>query len=174
MVDVLLPQHLNGPLGGPRQLLVNVDIGVVIGNIFIGYVDIAPGQPQNFAHAQRTGKGQVHCYIELAVRTLVQGGADHIGGPDVPLLVFHFGQYHIVKGVLGNQLPPNRLLEGAAEKFDDLLDGSVGDKLRFGMVRLGVHRRGFLQSLDVLVHHPRGDVLHLHVPDDGVDVVGNQ
>ena len=42
------------------------------------------------------------------------------------------------------------------------------------MVRPGVHRRGFLQGLDVLVHHPRGDVLHLHIPDDGVDVVGNQ
>ena len=38
----------------------------------------------------------------------------------------------------------------------------------------GVHRRGFLQSLDVLVHHPCGDILHLHIPDDGVDVVGNQ
>ena len=174
MVDVLLPQHLNGPLGGPRQLLIDVDIGVVIGNIFIGDVDIAPGQPQNLTHAQRTGKGQIHCHIEFAIRTLIQGGADHIGGPDVPLLVFHFGQHHIVKWVLGNQLPPNRLFEGAAEKFDDLFDGSVGDKLRFGVVRPGVHRRGFLQSLDVLIHYPRGDVLHLHIPNDGVDVVGNQ
>ena len=52
MVDVLLPQHFNSPLGGPRQLLVDVDIGVVIGNIFIGDVDIAPGQPQNFPHTQ--------------------------------------------------------------------------------------------------------------------------
>ena len=41
-------------------------------------------------------------------------------------------------------------------------------------MRPGVHRRGFLQSLDVLIHYPRGDVLHLHIPDDGVDVVGNQ
>ena len=55
-------------------------------------MDIAPGQSQNLTHAQRTGKGKVHCHIEFAVRTLVQSGADHIGGPDVPLLVFHFGQ----------------------------------------------------------------------------------
>ena len=137
-------------------------------------MDIAPGQPQNLTHAQRTGKDQIHCHIEFAIRTLIQGGADHIGGPDVPLLVFHFGQHHIVKWVLGNQLPPNRLFEGAAEKFDDLFDGSVGDKLRFGVVRPGVHSRGFLQSLDVLIHYPRGDVLHLHIPNDGVDVVGNQ
>ena len=41
MVDVLLPQHLNGPLGGPRQLLVDENIGVVIGNILVGDVDIA-------------------------------------------------------------------------------------------------------------------------------------
>ena len=137
-------------------------------------MDVAPCQSQNLTHAQRTGKGQVHCHIEFAVRTLIQGGADHIGGPDVPLLVFHFGQHHIVKGVLGNQLPPNRLFEGTAEKFDDLLDGGVGDKLRFGVVRPGIHRRGFLQSLDVLIHYPRGDVLHLHIPDDGVDIVGDQ
>ena len=134
MVDVLLPQHLNSPLGGPRQFLIDVDIGVVIGNIFIGDVDIAPGQSQNLTHAQRTGKGKVHCHIEFAVRTLIQSGADHIGGPDVPLLVFHFGQHHIVKGVLGNQLPPNRLLEGTAEKFDDLLDSGIGYELRFGVV----------------------------------------
>ena len=65
-------------------------------------MDIAPGQPQNLTHAQRTGKGQVHCYIELAVRTLIQGGADHIGGPDVPLLILRLGQDHIVKRVLGD------------------------------------------------------------------------
>ena len=47
MVDILLPQHLNGPLGGPRQLLVDENIGVVIGNIVIGDVDIVPGQPQD-------------------------------------------------------------------------------------------------------------------------------
>ena len=45
MIDVLLPQHLNGSLGGPRQLLVDVDVSVVIGNIFIGDVDVALGQP---------------------------------------------------------------------------------------------------------------------------------
>ena len=77
MVDVLLPQHLNGPLGGPRQLLVDIDIGVVISNILVGDMDIVPGQPQDLTHPQRAGKGQVHSHIELAVRTLVQGGADH-------------------------------------------------------------------------------------------------
>lgn len=76
MVDVLLPQHLNSPLGGPRQFLIDVDIGVVIDNIFIGDVDIAPGQSQNLTHAQRTGKGKVHCHIEFAVRTLIQSAAD--------------------------------------------------------------------------------------------------
>ena len=44
MVDVFLPQHLNGSLRGPRQLLVDVDIGVVVSDFFIGDVDIAPGQ----------------------------------------------------------------------------------------------------------------------------------
>ena len=29
VVDILLPQHLNGPLGGPRQLLVDENIGAV-------------------------------------------------------------------------------------------------------------------------------------------------
>ena len=38
----------------------------------------------------------------------------------------------------------------------------------------GIHRRGFLQGLNVLVHYPRGDILHLHIPDDGVDIVGDQ
>ncbi len=105
VVDILLPQHLNGPLGGPRQLLVDENIGVVIGNILVGDVDVVPGQAQDLAHAQRADKGQVHRHIELAVRTLIQSGADHIGGPDVPLLVLRFGQDHIFKGVLGRSAP---------------------------------------------------------------------
>ena len=32
---------------------------------------------------------------------------------------------------------------------------------------------GFLQGLNVLVHHTGRDVLYLHIPDDGVDVVDN-
>ena len=174
MVDILLPQHFNGPLGGPRQLLVDENIGVVIGNIVIGDVDIVPGQPQDLTHAQGAGKGQVHRYIELAVRTLVQGGADHIGCPDVPLLVLRLGQNHIVEGVLGNQLPSYCLLEGAAQELDDLLNGGISDQVCLCMMGPGIHRRSFLQGLDVLVHYPRGDILHLHIPDDGVDVVGDQ
>ena len=174
VVDILLPQHLNGPLGGPRQLLVDENIGVVIGNILVGDVDVVPGQAQDLAHAQRAGKGQVHRHIELAVRTLIQSGADHIGGPDVPLLVLRFGQDHIFKGVLGDQLPPYRLLEGAAQEFDDLLDGGVGDQIRLCVMGPGIHCRGFLQGLDVLVHHPRRDLLHLQISNDGVDVVGDQ
>ena len=174
MVDILLPQHLNSPLGGPRQLLVDENIGVVIGNVLIGDVDVVPGQPQDLAHAQRAGKGQIHRHIELAVRTLVQSGADHISGPDVPLLVLRLGQDHIFKGVLGDQLPPYRLLEGAAQEFDDLLDGGVGDQVRLCVMGPGIHCRGFLQGLDVLVHHPRRDLLHLQIPNDRVDVVGNQ
>ena len=34
-----------------------------------------------------------------------------------------------VKGVLGNQLPPYCLLEGAAQELDDLLDGGVSDQV---------------------------------------------
>ena len=90
------------------------------------------GQAHNLAHAHGTVKGQIHGYIEFPVRTVVQGGADHIGGPDVPLFMLHFRQNHIVEGVLGNQLPPDRLLEGAAEELDDLVDGGVGHELRFG------------------------------------------
>ena len=91
MVNIPLPQHLYGPLGGPRQLLVDVDIGVIRSNFLIGNVDIAPGQPQDLPHAHRTGKRQIHGHIEFSVRALIQGGADHIGSPDVPLFMFHFG-----------------------------------------------------------------------------------
>ena len=174
IVDIPMPQHFNGPLGGSRQLLVDVDIGVVSGDVLVGDVDIAPGQSHNLTHAHGTGKGQIHRHIEFPVRTLIQGGADHIGGPDVPLFMFHFRQDHIVEGILRDQLPPNRLLEGAAEELDDLVNGGVGHELRFGMVVLGVHRRSFLQGLDVLVHHSGRDVLHFHIPDDGVDVVSDQ
>ena len=52
MVDVLLPQHLDGPLRGPRQFFVDVNIGIVSSNFFIRDVNVAPGQPQNLAHAQ--------------------------------------------------------------------------------------------------------------------------
>lgn len=34
-----------------------------------------------------TGEGQVHGNIELAVRTLIQGGTDDVRSPDGPLLV---------------------------------------------------------------------------------------
>lgn len=44
IVDIPMPQHFNGPLGGSRQLLVDVDIGVVSGDVLVGDVDIAPGQ----------------------------------------------------------------------------------------------------------------------------------
>ena len=137
-------------------------------------MDIVPGQPQDLAHPQRAGKGQVHGHIELAVRTLVQCGADHISGPDVPLLILRLGQDHIFKGVLGDQLPPHRLLERAAQEFDNLLNGGIGHKVRLCVMGPGIHRRGFLQSLDVLVHYSRGDLLHLQIPYDGVDVVGDQ
>ena len=40
--------------------------------IFIGNMDVFPGQPQAFTHTQRAGKGKVHCHIELAVRAFVQ------------------------------------------------------------------------------------------------------
>ena len=137
-------------------------------------MDIVPGQPQDLTHPQRAGKGQVHSHIELAVRTLVQGGADHISGPDVPLLILRLGQNHIFKGVLGNQFPPYRLLERAAQELDDLLDGGVGDQIRLCMMGPGIHCRSFLQGLNVLVHHPRRDLLHLQISDNGVDVVGDQ
>lgn len=91
IIDILLAQGLYRPLGGPCQFLFDIDIGIVSSNFFIGDVDIAPGQTHDLAHAHGTGKGQIHRHIEFAVRTLVQGGADHIGGPNVPLLVFHFG-----------------------------------------------------------------------------------
>lgn len=77
MVDVFLPQHLNSPLGCPRQFLVNVDVGIVGSDFLIRDVYVAPGQPQDLAHAQRTSKGKVHGHIEFAVRTFIQRLADH-------------------------------------------------------------------------------------------------
>ena len=134
--------------GQPHLAYVGIGLGLLQDDLGAGeqrcehMVDVL--LPQNFTHTQRAGKGQVHCHIEFAVRILVQGGADHIGGPDIPLFMFHFRQDHIIEWILGNQLPPNYLLEGTAEKFDDLLNSGVGDKLRFGVVRPGIHRRGFL------------------------------
>ena len=150
MVDILLPQHFNGPFGGPRQLLVDIDTGIVISNILVRDMDIVPGQPQDLTHSQRAGKGQVHSHIELAVRTLVQRGADHIGGPNIPLLILRLGKDHIFKGVLGDQLPPYCLLEGAAQELDDLLNGGVSDQVCLCVMGSGIYRRGFLQGLDVL------------------------
>ena len=57
VVDVPLADHLNGPLGGPHQLLVDVDIGVVRGDVIVLDVDIVPGEPQNLADPHGAGKG---------------------------------------------------------------------------------------------------------------------
>ena len=120
------------------------------------------------------GKGQVHGDVELAIRAAVQGLADDLSGPDVPLLVLRFWQHHIVEGVLWDDLPSDRLLEGAAEQFDDLLNVLIAHVLRLGAVGLGGHRRRFLQGLNVLVHYTGRDVLHLQIPDDGVNIVGDE
>lgn len=60
VVDVPLANHLNGPLGGLHQLLVDVDIGVVHGDVLVLDVDIAPGESQNLADPHGAGKGQIH------------------------------------------------------------------------------------------------------------------
>ena len=85
MVDVLLPQHLNGLLGSPRQFLVDVNIGVVGSKFFIRDMDVAPCQPQNLAHTQRAGKREVHSHIEFAVRALLADFGQAPGGI-VPVL----------------------------------------------------------------------------------------
>ena len=51
--------------------LLNVLIGAGVLVLIFGDVDIVPGQPQDLTHPQGAGEGQVHRYIELAVRTLV-------------------------------------------------------------------------------------------------------
>ena len=63
------------------------------------------------------------------------------------------------------------MFECTAQELDDLFDSSVGHKLRFDVVSPSVHRSSFLQSLDVFIHNPRGGIMHLHVPDDGGNIV---
>ena len=48
---------------------------------------VIPGQPQYLTYSQGAGKGQIHCHIELAVRTFIKGGADHSRVPYIALLV---------------------------------------------------------------------------------------
>ena len=76
-----------------------------------GNMDVFPGQPQDFTHTQRAGKGKVHCHIELAVRAFVQGKTDHIRCPDIPFRILRFREDHIVKGISCNDFPSYRLLK---------------------------------------------------------------
>ena len=137
-------------------------------------MDIIPGQAKDFTHTQRAGKGKVHCHIELAVRTLIQGGTDHIRIPDIPLLVLRLWEDHVIKRISRNDLPPYRLLERTAEELDDLLNGLVADIGSGGLSCFGRYGPCFLQGLNVPIHHTGCYRLYLHITDDRVDVVGNQ
>jgi len=137
VVDILLTQRFNRPFGCPRQLLVDVDIGVIRRNIFIGNMDVLPGQSQDFTHTQRTGKGKVHCYIEFAVRAFVQGKTDHIRRPDIPFRILRFREDHIVKGISCNDFPSYRLLKRTPQELDDLFNGLVADIGGNGLSGLG-------------------------------------
>ena len=56
MVDILFAQRLDCPFGGARQFLVNIDIGVVRGDLVLGNMYVVPGQPQNLTHTERAGE----------------------------------------------------------------------------------------------------------------------
>ena len=90
-------------------------------------MDVIPGQAKDFPHTQGAGKGKVHCHIEFAVRTLIQGGADYIRIPDIPLLVLRLWKDYVIKRISRNDLPAYRLLERTAEKLDDFLNGLVAN-----------------------------------------------
>ena len=100
-------------------------------------MDVLPGQPQDFTHTQRAGKGKVHCYIELAVRAFVQGKTDHIRRPDIPFRILRFREDHIVKGISCNDFPAYRLLKRTPQELDDLFNGLVADIGGNGLSGLG-------------------------------------
>ena len=139
VIDILLTQRFDCPFGCPCQLLVDVDIGVIRRNIFIGNMDVLPGQPQDFTHTQRAGEGKVHCYIELAVRAFVQGKTDHIRRPDIPFRILRFREDHIVKGISCNDFPAYRLLKRTPQELDDLFNGLVTDISGNGLSGFGRH-----------------------------------
>ena len=130
-------------LSARASSFVDENIGVVIGTIVIGDVDIVPGQPQDLTHPQGAGKGQVHRYIELAVRTLIQGGADHIGGPDVPLLYSVLGSTTLSKGFLAISSHRTACLKAQRGELDDLLDGGVSDQVCLCVMDMVFTCRGF-------------------------------
>ena len=66
------------------------------------------------------------------------------------------------------------MLKSTTQKFDDFLNCLVRYILRFCFVHLRGNSGSFLQSLDVLVHDSRRDLLNLQIPYNGVDVVGDQ
>ena len=174
MVDVLFTQRFDSLLGSARQLFVDVDIGVVRGNIFILDMDVLPSQPQNLTHSQRASKREIHGNIELAVLALIQRQANRVGIPDVPLFINGLGKNRIFKRILANQFPTHSLLECTTQELDDLFDGLVGHKLRSGFAVLPGHTGRFLERLNIFVYHAGRDGLYLQVTNDGVNVVCNQ
>lgn len=99
---------------------------------------------------------------------------DGIGVPDVALLVARPGQHGILKRIFGNQLPSDCLLESAAQELDDLLH--IGIRQIFGCcpVRSGAEGWRLAQRLNVLIDGTGGDVLHIQLANDGINVVVDQ
>ena len=137
-------------------------------------MDVFPGQPQDFTHTQRAGKGKVHCYIEFAVCAFVQSKTDHIRRPDIPFRILRFREDHIVKGISCNDFPSYRLLKRTPQELDDLFNGLVADIGGNGLSGFGRHRLGFLQGLDITVNRTGSNRLYLHITDDRIDIVRNQ
>ena len=54
----------------PCQLLVDVDIGIIRRNIFIGNMDVLPGQPQDFTHTQRADNAVVDIHVGTVVKNI--------------------------------------------------------------------------------------------------------
>ncbi len=101
VIDILLAQRFNRPFGSPRQLLVDVDIGVIRQQYLHRKYGRSPGQPQDFAHTQRAGKGKVHCHIEFAVRAFVQGKCGSYSAVQISRFAYSvFGRITLSKGFL--------------------------------------------------------------------------
>ena len=174
VVDVLLANGVDCLLRGAGYFFVNVDPGVICGNVRIRDVNIVPGKAQNLAHTQRTGKGKVHRQIKPGVVAGVQRLTDGIRVPDVALLVARPGQHGILKRILGDQLPADCLLESAAQELDDLLHVGIRQELGCCPVSSGADGWRLTKCLNVLIDGAGGNVLHIQMANDGIDVVVDQ
>lgn len=145
MIDILFSDDINGLLGGVGYFLVDVDPGIICGNVSIADMSIVPGKAQDLVHTQQAGKGQIHRQVKSGAFASIQRLADGVYIPDIALVVTGAGQNGVVERILGNQLPADCLLERAAQELDDLLYVGIRQVLGRCSVGLGTDSRRFAQ-----------------------------